>query len=98
MPTPASKNQINVKVTNGNADWIVINNETQGWKKKIQLNSSGEVIYTPTDDDNTLSSSDKISISANGRIVGNGSVTASSGGSDVEFTGTVDTISQAVNL
>lgn len=99
MATPTTKGLITIKVTGaGASDYITIHNATQAWIKKIKTNSSGECIYNPSTDARTIASGDKIYVYANGRLRGNGSGTFSGGGVKILFTGTVNTISQAVNL
>ena len=98
MPTPRTKKQIYVKVTNGESgDIVVIQNQTQGWRKEVTLQGV-DAIYNPATDNNTVAASDTINVYVNGRLVANGSGTISGGGVDIDITGTVDVISQAVNL
>jgi len=99
MPTPSTKGMIMIKITNAGAtDYITILNETQGWTKRVQCSANSEVIYSPINDGYTLSNNDIIYVYANGRLRGNGSGKVSSSRVQISFTGTADTISQAVSL
>ena len=100
MPTPRTKVQIAIKVTSGEAsDYVTIHNETQGWKIRSKLNSSGETMYNTSESADTPGATgDKINVYANGRIYGSGSKTVVSGGVKISFAGTTNTISQVVNL
>ncbi len=99
MPIPSTKKGIAIKISDAGAnDSVKIQNETQGWITRVQCNSNGEALYNPAKDDNSVAASDTINVYLNGRVVGNGTGTISGGGVTITITGTVDTISQAVNL
>ena len=99
MPAPTTKKLISIRVTGAGArDTVTIRNYTQGWKQTVKYNSSGEALYNPATDERTAADGEDIQVFVNGRLRGNGSGTIASGGVTIKFTGTVDTISQAVNL
>ena len=95
-----TKVRIDVKVSGGGAsDYVTIYNETQSWKIRSKLNSSGETIYnTATSASTAGANGDVIHVYANGGIYGNGSSKIGAGGATIKFTGTTNTISQVVNL
>ena len=98
MPPPTKK-QIAIKVTGAGAtDVLTIHNYTRRWKRQVKCNSNGEAIYNAATNELTAEDGDDIQVFANGRLIGNGSGTITKGGVTITFTGTVDTISQAVNL
>lgn len=97
--SPTKPKQIAILVSGGTAnDYAIIRNITQGWKKTVKMNSSGEVLYNPNDDEYTCSSNDSIEVLLIGRITGYGTGTIVSGGVDIAVTGTADTKSRMVIL